>query len=176
VRDSLLGKVNETTEKDAQNTSTSASSSEIVGSEETTAVRKLLRINDYIKTTGERGLTDLKRQVKLNHDLVDFSVIADERRKEYFNNLIHGHQQQLDPVPITHDAVQEQGAVENQTKQEITRRIYELLEQLDLGESELFEEVFKKTVKSKTKEDYINFYYTMLEQIDDTHISGDEDD
>ena len=52
--------------------------------------------------------------------------------------------------------------IENLSKNDIKKKIYELLECLPDQERRLMEEVFSKTVKAKNKLDYISFYYTLL--------------
>jgi hypothetical protein len=131
--------------------------------QEIAPVRALFR-RYFERPLEETPHTNLSGDVKLSAHLVNITAESEALRSQYYMCLLSGEQPKLPLVCVTEDEFLNSKMIENLSKTEIQKKIYQLLEQFSDRERRLLEEIFVKTVKAKNKADYIGFYYTLLEE------------
>ena len=104
--------------------------------------------------------------VALSEELVDFTWKLRENMVKSLKARFEGKGEVKNKsIYVTKIKEEEQKNIENWTKKEITKKIFETLQQMDDNNSRLQEEVFNKTVKSKSKEKYIEFFHKIQDSV-----------
>lgn len=111
----------------------------------------------------------------MSEQLIKFRAIAEENIDQYIDSQFCGKEFELNPVIITKEEEDHINSLENMTKENLQKKIFEALSLLDPTEEKLQEERFLKRVKRFSKAKYIEFYHSIVELHDTNTIEQIEE-
>ena len=141
------------------------------------AVRALLREKGYLLYPQEETIhTHLVGTTELSHQLVHFTKIAYNNYKVCAPKIVKNETYAINIVHVTHKEEKDQKKLETFTKQELTQEIWEIIDNMNDHNKQLYIEYFLKEVKNKCKAAFIDFLNELSDFPDECGIETIHDD
>lgn len=108
----------------------------------------------------------------MSENFGNFAVLSKKTMNVYITGFLDKQSIDIKQVYLTLEECQKE-AVNNSTKDQLCRKIFELLEKLD--NSDLLEDTFQRSIRQKSKAEYIAFYHEVLEKVNQACSSNSQD-
>ena len=105
-----------------------------------------------------------------------FTTIAYNNYKVCTPKIVKNENYAINIVHVTHEEEKDQKKLETFTKQELTQKIYEITDNMNDHNKQLYTEYFLKEVKNKCKAAFIDFLNELSDFPDDCGIETIHDD
>ena len=133
------------------------------------------QVRRYLRNTGYLNEPKVEKThltidgKKLHSDLLTFTTTAKENIVTYVTGIINNEDDiKLKAVYVTEEEFLNANKVENLSKNEITFKIFEIMEYFSETDRKIYEDMYKKNVKNKKKEIHVTFYYELRDAFEST--------